>query len=219
MSWLPYAATRGPGRCSSAGTARRIPCCLRRSRLYDYPQIAAESPGEFFDGTEIDEMLVLRILTLTDEESQAAAAVDERARALLTRTRSMSEEQMMGLHGTVRGLRPVPAGESAMNDWNPIFDQPRLASLRVNGVELKPGDRVRLRPRAAQTSWTWPWTARSRRSKQSNRILKSECTLASFWTMIPAGTWESCASQATAFISASTKWSRSSRTRAQSDAF
>ncbi len=49
--------------------------------LYDYPRIAAESPGDFFDGTEIDEMLVLRILTLTDEERQAAAAVDERARA------------------------------------------------------------------------------------------------------------------------------------------
>ena len=80
--------------------------------LYDYPQIAAESPGEFFDGTEIDEMLVLRTLTLTDEESQAAAAVDERVRALLTRTRSLSDEQMMGLHGTVRGLRPLPAGES-----------------------------------------------------------------------------------------------------------
>jgi hypothetical protein len=81
--------------------------------LYDYPQIAAESPGEFFDGTEIDEMLVLRILTLTDEEKQAAAAVDERARALLNRIRSFSEDQMMGLHGIVRGLRPVPAGESS----------------------------------------------------------------------------------------------------------
>jgi hydrogenase maturation protease len=79
--------------------------------LYDYPQIAAESPGEFFDGTEIDEMLVLRILTLTGEERQAAAAVDERARALLTRTSSLSAEQMMGLHGAVRGLRRVSSGE------------------------------------------------------------------------------------------------------------
>ncbi len=80
--------------------------------LYDYPQIAAESPGEFFDGTEIDEMLVLRILTLTDDEKLAAAAVDERAHALLARTGSLSEEQMMRLHGAVRGLRPVHAGES-----------------------------------------------------------------------------------------------------------
>jgi hydrogenase maturation protease len=75
--------------------------------LYDYPQIARESPGDFFDGTEIDEMLVLRIQTLTDEEKAAAAAVDERARALLNRTTSLSDDQMMGLHGAVRGLRPV----------------------------------------------------------------------------------------------------------------
>jgi hypothetical protein len=80
--------------------------------LYDYPQIAAESPGDFFDGTEIDEMLVLRILTLTDEEKLAAAAVDERVRALLARTGTLSEHQMMRLHGAVRGLRPVHAGES-----------------------------------------------------------------------------------------------------------
>ncbi len=80
--------------------------------LYDYPQIAAESPGDFFDGTEIDEMLVLRVLTLTDEEQQAVAAVDERARALLNRTRSLSEEQMMGLHGVFAALRPVRSGES-----------------------------------------------------------------------------------------------------------
>ena len=31
--------------------------------LYDYPQIAPESPGSLFDGTEIDEILSLRILT------------------------------------------------------------------------------------------------------------------------------------------------------------
>ena len=114
--------------------------------LYDYPQIAPESPGEFFDGTEMDEMLVLRVLTLTDEERNAVAAVDERARALLARTSSMSEEQMMGLHGTVRGLRMAANRSTAMNDWNAFFDQPRLASLRVNGIKLKPGDRVRLRP-------------------------------------------------------------------------
>src|SRR4051812_29544661 len=34
--------------------------------LYDHPQVAAESQGDFFDGTEIDEMLTLRVLTLTD---------------------------------------------------------------------------------------------------------------------------------------------------------
>ena len=75
--------------------------------LYDYPQIAPESPGDLFDSTEIDEILTLRILTLTDDEKRAMASVDERARALLERTESMTREQLMGLHGTVRSLRPL----------------------------------------------------------------------------------------------------------------
>jgi hypothetical protein len=76
--------------------------------LYDYPQIAPESPGELFDSTEIDEILTLRILTLTDAEKEQMAAVDERARALLARTEALAREQLLGLHGTVRGLRPLP---------------------------------------------------------------------------------------------------------------
>src|SRR5204863_4912396 len=76
--------------------------------LYDYPQVAPESPGDFFDGAEIDEMLTLRILTLTDEEKRAMAALDERGGALLARTEAVAREQLLGLHGTGRGWRPLP---------------------------------------------------------------------------------------------------------------
>jgi hypothetical protein len=76
--------------------------------LYDYPQTAPESPGDLFDGAEIDEILSLRILTLTEDEKQAAAAVDERVRALLQRTASLTRDQFLGLHGAVRGLRTLP---------------------------------------------------------------------------------------------------------------
>ena len=75
--------------------------------LYDYPQVAPESPGDFFDGTEIDEMLTLRILTLTDEEKRAMAGVDARAAALPARTEATTREQLGRLHGTLRDLRPV----------------------------------------------------------------------------------------------------------------
>jgi hydrogenase maturation protease len=75
--------------------------------LYDYPQVAPESPGDLFDSTEIDEILTLRIMTMTDEEKQAMAAVDERAGALLARTEALAREELLGLHGTVRGLRPL----------------------------------------------------------------------------------------------------------------
>ena len=75
--------------------------------LYDNPQVAPESPGDFFDGTEIDEMLALRILTLTDDEKRAMATVDERTRLLLERTESMAEAQLRGLHGAIRDFEPL----------------------------------------------------------------------------------------------------------------
>jgi hypothetical protein len=75
--------------------------------LYDYPQIAPESPGNLFDGTEIDEILALRILTLTEEEKHEMRGVDERARQILERTESMPAEHFMKLHGVLRELRPA----------------------------------------------------------------------------------------------------------------
>lgn len=75
--------------------------------LYDYPQIAPESPGSLFDGTEIDEILSLRILTMTDAEKQEMRQSDDRTRAILERTENMPPEQFMKLHGVLRGLRPV----------------------------------------------------------------------------------------------------------------
>jgi hypothetical protein len=70
--------------------------------VYDYPRIAPESAGDLFDATEIDEILSLRILTLTDEEKREIRETDERARLLLERTESLAAEQLMRLHGTLR---------------------------------------------------------------------------------------------------------------------
>jgi hydrogenase maturation protease len=75
--------------------------------LYDFPQIAAESAGDLFDGTEIDEILSLRIMTMTDEEKREMRDSDERARKILERTENLPAEQFMKLHGAVRGLRHV----------------------------------------------------------------------------------------------------------------
>ena len=72
--------------------------------LYDYPQIAPESSGDLFDGCEIDEILALRILTLTDEEKQEVRAGDERARRILERTEMLPPEHFQKLHGAMRGL-------------------------------------------------------------------------------------------------------------------
>lgn len=73
--------------------------------LYDYPQIAPESAGDLFDGTEIDEILMLRIMTLTEDEKREMRHVDERARRILERTENMPAEQFWKMHGAMRSLR------------------------------------------------------------------------------------------------------------------
>jgi hydrogenase maturation protease len=73
--------------------------------LPDYPKLAAESPGDLFDATEIDEILSLRIRTLTDSEKRDMASIDPRARAILERTEALARRQLESLHGT---WRPAP---------------------------------------------------------------------------------------------------------------
>ncbi len=80
--------------------------------LYDYPQIAPESAGSFFDGTEMDEMLALRVMTLTDDEKRQMRHVDQRAREILERTESLPQEHLLKLHGTIRGLKPAGSSET-----------------------------------------------------------------------------------------------------------
>ena len=121
--------------------------------LYDYPQIAPESAGDLYDGTEIDEILTLRILTLTDEEKAEARSTDERAGALIDRTEGLLPEQILRLHGAMRGVPPA-GGESgaeqadgidAWSGWGELENE-RLDLVCIDGVALCPGDRVRLRP-------------------------------------------------------------------------
>jgi hypothetical protein len=110
--------------------------------LDDYPQVAPESPGDLFDSSEIDELLTLRILTLTDDEKRQMAATDSPARDLLRRSESLAREQLLALHGTMRRTEA-----RCMNEWNPEIDRRELECVHVGPCELRAGDRVRLRPR------------------------------------------------------------------------
>jgi hypothetical protein len=76
--------------------------------LEDHPRIAPESPGDLFDGGEIDQMLVLNILSLTDEEKAEMRDSDPRAREILERTEALTPEQLMSLHGRLSDLSRVP---------------------------------------------------------------------------------------------------------------
>lgn len=81
--------------------------------LYDYPRLAPESPGDLFDGGEIDQLLILNILALSVEEQREMRDSDPRAREILERCKSLSDEELERLHGTVRALRPFTAAGGA----------------------------------------------------------------------------------------------------------
>jgi hypothetical protein len=118
--------------------------------LYDYPQIAPESPGDLFDGGEIDQLLTLSILSLTDEEKEEARATDPRAREILDRSESLTEEDLMGLHGAVRGFQTLREGEQIDPFEVEGLYRPAPQSVTVGGVEVMSGSRVRLWPRAGR---------------------------------------------------------------------
>ena len=91
--------------------------------LPDHPQIAPESPMDLFDGTENDELLSLRIMTLTDEEKVQARATDPRAAAIIEHADNLPPEIYERLHGAIRSmefsgatLRPVPDAAPAPKD-------------------------------------------------------------------------------------------------------
>jgi hydrogenase maturation protease len=89
--------------------------------LYDYPQIASESPGDLFDGTEIDEILSLRIQTLTDDEKRAMSAAGHVVGEMLQRTEGLTQEQHLQMHAELQKVRSLQ--------------------------DFRPGDHVRLRPK------------------------------------------------------------------------
>ena len=75
--------------------------------LYDHPELAPESPGDLYDGTEIDEILSLRTLALSDAEKEEARATDPRAAALIDRVEALGPDDFSRMHGTIRSPRVV----------------------------------------------------------------------------------------------------------------
>jgi hypothetical protein len=125
--------------------------------LPDHPQVASESPGELYDGTEIDEILTLRTLALSAEEKAAARATDPRAAALIDRVDAMDAPTMAQLHGTIRAMSPSqPDGPVTLGAegeqvpwWDPGADasvSPGTDSVVIAGHRVAAGSRVILRP-------------------------------------------------------------------------
>lgn len=121
--------------------------------LYDYPQVAPESPGDLFDATEIDEILTLRTMTLTDEEKREARETHSRAAAIIDRIDTMPAEILERLHGAMRYRRQAMANTEHKPEnapWcNPTVDRsasPETDSILIGDVAVSKGSRVRLHP-------------------------------------------------------------------------
>ncbi len=124
--------------------------------LYDHPEIAEQSEGALYDSTEIDESLTLRVMTMTDEEKAQARATDPLAAEIIDRCDSMSPEAMMNLHGVLRNPHAladtdalIPEIPEGVDWWDPLADnavRPEIDAVLVNGVPVRRGSRVRLRP-------------------------------------------------------------------------
>ena len=97
--------------------------------LYDYPQIAPESPGLLFDSSEIDQLLILNTQLLTDEEKEEVRATDPRASELLARAEAFS------------------AADAALFRGRLLREDNPPESVTIAGAEVRPGSLVRLRPR------------------------------------------------------------------------
>jgi hypothetical protein len=132
--------------------------------LYDHPRVAPESPGDLFDAAEIDEILTLRTLTLTDAEKREARATDPRAATVIDRADSIPREVLARLHGAVRSLRPAGREPGAVDPpplpapstpwWDPGADtavSPATDVVLVDGHRVARGSRVRLHPHARGT--------------------------------------------------------------------
>jgi hypothetical protein len=124
--------------------------------LYDHPEVAEQSNTALYDCTEIDEILTLRVMTMTDEEKAQARATDPRAARIIDQCDTMSPDAMARLHGVLRdphrlevsaGLVPeIPDG---VDWWDPLVDnavRPEIDAVLVNGIRVARGSRVRLRP-------------------------------------------------------------------------
>jgi hypothetical protein len=101
--------------------------------LYDFPAVAAQSQGDTFDATEIDELMMLSVRSLSDDEREEARATDPRARAIVERAERFGAQELSELHG--------------------VLDVPSMDCVFVQGTKISKGSVVRLHPKRRADVW------------------------------------------------------------------
>ena len=115
--------------------------------LPEHPQIAPESRGDLFDGTEIEEALLLHVLALSDDERASIERDDPAVRAMIERAAAATPAEILALHGRMTLTDPPTPGGGPVNELDPHLstDVPGEAEATVDGVTYRLGDTVTLR--------------------------------------------------------------------------
>ncbi|MGA2759913.1 MAG: hypothetical protein ABSF08_06315 [Candidatus Cybelea sp.] len=117
--------------------------------LYDFPAVAPQSEADTFDATEVDELMMLSVRSLSDQERDEARATDERARAIIERAERFGPEELARLHGTLLQTK----SEAAASDPFGALDIPGMDCIFVDGTKVSKGSRVRLHPKRRADVW------------------------------------------------------------------
>lgn len=116
--------------------------------LYDFPAVAPQSEGDTFDATEVDELMMLSVLSLSDGERDEARATDPRARAIVERAERFGPEELGRLHGTL-----LQSKRAAEPDPFATLDLPGMDCVFVEGKKIAKGSRVVLHPKRRADAW------------------------------------------------------------------
>jgi hypothetical protein len=105
--------------------------------LYDFPRIANASTTHTFDATEIDELLMLSVASLSEDEKHAARAAHPYVRQLVERADALDADTLATLHGELTGHPRDPGDET----------------VTIAGAEVRKGSRVRVHPKRRADVW------------------------------------------------------------------
>ncbi len=126
--------------------------------LADFPEIAKKTDSDAFDATEIDELLTLSVLSLSDAERAEARATDPRARAIVERAEAFGAPDIDRLHAsfeTVSNFDTVPTFETVptFGSVKSLAESVAPTSVTVGGTIVSKGSSVRLAPKRRADAW------------------------------------------------------------------
>ena len=167
--------------------------------LLRLPSIAPEDPGDLFDGTEIDEILTLRILTMTDEERKVAGPIRGRVSFSIEPKRCRLKSFIRRLHGVLRPASVLARRQFVDEwEWQLLEDKTPLEHVWVGGAAVRPGDRVELKPRQGGDIFDLALASRVATIESIEQDYKrGRSAWPWWWTTIPAAISEGCANPAT----------------------